>query len=114
MSEPQPERRRDYWADCARLLYWAYFKPYTYENWLRSIHQELGPLIAPFVFRDSYDENPALRRFASQTLILLIVPVALAIVGVCTVTTIVTGSLVQWLLSTLFFMGWCSGVWLVV
>ncbi|MBD2741355.1 hypothetical protein [Coleofasciculus sp. FACHB-1120] len=32
-----------YLAEFVRILYWTYFKPYTFASWLRDIHPALKP-----------------------------------------------------------------------
>ncbi len=60
----------NYLGECFRLLFWAYFKPYTFAKWLREIHPELKPHDNPFIFRRCFNTNPQLRRYAWQVLIL--------------------------------------------
>ena len=55
-----------YISECVRLLYWIYFKPYTFANWLRDIHPELKPDNNPFAKRVEFRTNPRLRRYAGQ------------------------------------------------
>lgn len=57
-------------AECFRLLFWAYFKPYTFAKWLREIHPELKPHDNPFIFRRHFSSNPQLHRYARQVWIL--------------------------------------------
>jgi len=56
----------NYTAECARLLYWAFFKPYTLRRWLREIDPELADDSNPFKMRDKWPANPRLRRYAGQ------------------------------------------------
>ena len=39
----------NYLAECARFLYWMYFKPYTFEKWLKTIHPDLKPDNHPYI-----------------------------------------------------------------
>ena len=52
---------------CARLLFWAYFKPYTLTRYLHEIHQDLWPNINPFSLKAGFPDNPSLARYAWQT-----------------------------------------------
>ncbi|NJR16987.1 MAG: ATP-binding protein [Calothrix sp. CSU_2_0] len=61
---------RDYVNECVHLLFWAYFKPYTFSRWLREIHPELKPQDNPFKFRKYFPNNPQLQRYAWQVWIL--------------------------------------------
>ena len=53
-------------AECVRILYWAYFKPYTFANWLRDIHPELKAIDNPFKMNAEFNSNPRLHRYAQQ------------------------------------------------
>ncbi|MBF2064280.1 MAG: ATP-binding protein [Calothrix sp. C42_A2020_038] len=73
---------RTYVAECIRLLYWAYFKPYSFASWLREIHPELKPQDNPFRMRSEFANNPRLARYAWQVWLLtavLPVPIMLLV-----------------------------------
>jgi uncharacterized protein len=60
----------NYLAECIRLLYWAYFKPYSFASWLHEIHPELTPQDNPFRMRYEFANNPRLARYAWQVWLL--------------------------------------------
>jgi hypothetical protein len=55
-----------YIGECLRLLYWTYFKPYTFKYWLQDIHPDLRPRDNPFSKKAEFDNNPRLHRYAGQ------------------------------------------------
>jgi AAA+ ATPase superfamily predicted ATPase len=55
-----------YIGECLRLLYWTYFKPYTFKYWLQDIHPGLTPTDNPFSKKVEFDNNPRLHRYAGQ------------------------------------------------
>lgn len=55
----------NYVAECVRLLYWSYFKPFTFRRWLRDINPELKPTDNINKQAEFYI-NPRLRRYAGQ------------------------------------------------
>ena len=57
---------RAYVAECARILYWAVFKPFTFARWLRDILPDLKLMDSPFKMRKEFPTNPRLRRYAGQ------------------------------------------------
>ncbi|MBP5976876.1 AAA family ATPase, partial [Brasilonema sp. CT11] len=95
-----------YIAECTRLLYWSYFKPYTFANWLRDIHPELEPITNPFAKRAEFSTNPRLRRYAGQVWWLTAVTPVVAVLVVAPVYTLVSGELFNWLRSGLLWLGW--------
>ena len=99
-----------YVAECVRLLYWAYFKPYTYERWLRDIHPELQPRNNPFDKKAEFRANPRLRRYAGQVWwVTLLVPFFVVLL-IAPVYTLVSGESSRWFFSFIFFLGWVIGM----
>ncbi|AFY52888.1 hypothetical protein Riv7116_0284 [Rivularia sp. PCC 7116] len=106
-----------YLAECFRILYWAYFKPYTFAKWLRNIHPELNPIDNPFKIKAEFNRNLPLSRYAEQVWwITAIVPTLLVLLTGLIYATI-NRELQLYLSSTLpnsllFIIGWWVGLWL--
>lgn len=98
-----------YVAECVRLLYWAYFKPFTFERWLRDIHPELKPGDNPFDKRAEFRTNPRLRRYAGQVWWLTVVVPVVAVLLVAPVYILVSGKSFNWFISCFFLAGWFIG-----
>jgi AAA+ ATPase superfamily predicted ATPase len=99
-----------YISECVRLLYWIYFKPYTFANWLRDIHPELKPNDNPFAKRVEFRTNPRLRRYAGQVWWLTVVVPLLAVLLVGVVYTVFSSEPFNWFHSCLFLLGWWIGL----
>ncbi|BAZ52255.1 hypothetical protein NIES4103_49140 [Nostoc sp. NIES-4103] len=98
-----------YVAECVRLLYWTYFKPFTFERWLRDIHPELKPRDNPFAKRAEFRTNPRLRRYAWQVWWLTAVVPVLAVLLVTPIYTLASGKSFNWFVSCVFLVGWLIG-----
>jgi hypothetical protein len=110
MNTPHPLKL--FLTDCARLLYWTYFKPYTFNQWLQKIHPSLDFKTNPFQFRQEFANNLPLQRYADQVLwITLITPWLVALI-VAIPYTLISGTPFQWFVSVLFLAGYSLGVWL--
>jgi hypothetical protein len=57
---------KTYLLECLRLLYWAFFKPFTLRSYLRDIHPDLKPDSDPFRLLRQNPDNARLRRYADQ------------------------------------------------
>jgi hypothetical protein len=57
---------KTYLLECLRLLYWAFFKPFTLRSYLRDIHPDLKPDSDPFRLLRQNPDNAQLRRYADQ------------------------------------------------
>ncbi|MGV0103359.1 putative STAND NTPase 1 domain-containing protein [Nostoc sp. DSM 114160] len=98
-----------YVAECVRLLYWIYFKPFTFERWLRDIHPQLKPTDNPFDKRDEFGTNPRLRHYAGQvSWLTAIAPIIFAVLLLALFFTLVSGKSFEFL-SCIFLMGWFIG-----
>ncbi len=95
-----------YVAECVRLLYWIYFKPFTFERWLRDIHPELKPRDNPFDKRAEFRTNSRLRRYAGQVSWLSAVVPIFAVLLVAPVYTLFSGESFNWFRSCVFLAGW--------
>ncbi len=69
----------NYITECARLLYWIYFKPYTLKRWLQDIHPDLKPDDNPYLKLKQLPSNKPLRRYAGQVFWLTVTTPQLAI-----------------------------------
>ena len=101
---------RNYLAECVRLLYWIYFKPFTLAEWLREIHPDLKSNTNPFTMRAEFRGNPKLRRYAGQVWFLTVaVPVVAALLfGI--IYSLAVGPF-NWSRSSLYLIGWFLGNW---
>ncbi|MDZ8090757.1 MAG: ATP-binding protein [Nostoc sp. DedQUE05] len=95
----------NYVAECVRLIYWIYFKPFTFERWLRDIHPQLKPRDNPFNKRAEFHTNPRLRRYAGQVWWVTAVVQIVAVLLVARVYTLVSGDSFNWFQSSVFLMG---------
>ena len=98
----------NYVAECVRLLYWSYFKPFTFERWLREIHPELKPRDNPFNKQAEFRTNPPLRRYARQVWWLTAVVPMFTVLLVAPIYTLVSGESFNWLICV-FLAGWFIG-----
>ena len=48
MTQSRWQTWASWWQECGRLLYWAYFKPFTLADHLRSIHPKLRATSSPY------------------------------------------------------------------
>jgi AAA+ ATPase superfamily predicted ATPase len=103
-----------YVAECLRLLYWAYFKPFTFKSWLRDIHPELKPTDNPFSKRGEFRTNPRLRRYAGQVWWLGFSISLLSVMLMELVLFLATGKPIDCLSTGLLILGYGSGLWLIV
>jgi len=95
-----------YVAECVRILYWAYFKPFTFASWLRAIHPELTPTDNPFAKRAEFRTNISLQRYAGQVWWLIAVVPLLAVLVVGSVYTGFSSETFNWLRSSLLLLVW--------
>lgn len=100
-----------YIAECIRLLYWIYFKRYTFANWLQDIHLGLKPDTNPFAKRAKFSTNPRLRRYAGQVWWLTAVVPVVVMLMVALVNALVSSEPFNWLRNgLLFWLGWLIGL----
>ncbi|MDW8102704.1 MAG: hypothetical protein RMK30_07505 [Anaerolineae bacterium] len=97
------ESLRTYIAECARLLYWAYFRPYTFSDWLWEIDPDLGIDENPFRYRARFSSNPRLRHYAGQVWWLSATVPILA--------PLFAAGPFAWSWSFRFLLGWWAGLW---
>jgi len=102
----QVSRFWTYISECFRLLYWSYFKPYTFASWLRDIHPELKPTDNPFAKRAEFRHNPPLHRYAGQVWWLTAVVPLLAVLVVGSVYTGSSSQTFNWFRSSLLLLVW--------
>ncbi|MBN1812818.1 MAG: AAA family ATPase, partial [Anaerolineae bacterium] len=105
-----------YVTECARILYWSYFKPFTFRSWLREIAPDLDMDDNPFKRRADFDGNPRLRRYANQAWWLAAAVPLLAVLLVGPAYSLLAPLLAaesfDWSLSLRFLLGWWVGLWL--
>ncbi|MBE9207999.1 AAA family ATPase [Nostoc sp. LEGE 06077] len=110
MSQTSPKSGFwNYVAECLRLLHWIYFKPFTFERWLRDIHPELKPRDDPFDKQAEFRSNPRLRRYAGQVWWLTALAPIFVVLLVAPVYTLVSGESFNWFKSLIFLLGWLIG-----
>ena len=109
----QPNSLSEFWtylSECARLLYWAYFKPFTFKRWLADIHPELGPTDNPFSKHREFAQNPPLRRYAYQVWRLSLTVPLLTVLLSAPIYSLASGEPFDGLRNSLFFLGWATGL----
>ena len=112
MSERAISRFRACVTGCARLLYWACFKPYTLNRWLQEIDPDLDDTTNPFRLRERFAANPRLRRYAGQCWWLAAVTPLLVTLLVGALYSLLAPEPFDWARSGLFLLGWWLGLWL--
>lgn len=100
---------RNYINECARLLYWIYFKPYTLKQELQKIHPDLKPDDNPYLKLKQFPDNKPLRRYAGKVFWLTVITPQLAILLVGLIYTAVAQASFNWLMSESFYAGWIFG-----
>lgn len=110
-------KNRSYLTECFRILYWAYFKPYTFAKWLRNIHPDLKPIDNPFKIKAEFNRNLPLSRYAEQVWWITAIVPTLLVLLTGLIYAIFSGELQLYLSSTLpnsllFIIGWWIGLWL--
>ncbi|MHC5851236.1 ATP-binding protein [Nostoc sp.] len=98
----------NYVVECMCLLYWAYFKPFTFKRWLRDINPELKPTDDINKQAEFYID-PRLRRYAGQARWLTAVVPMFAVLLVAPVYILISGESFNWFLSCVFLVGWFIG-----
>ena len=99
----------DYIAECTRLLYWIFFKPYTLKQWLSNIHSDLEPDTNPYLKLRQFPKNKCLRRYAGQVFWLTTITPQLAVLLIGITYTVVAQETFAWNISELFLTGWIIG-----
>jgi hypothetical protein len=110
---------KTYLLECLRLLYWAFFKPFTLRSYLQDIHPDLKPYSDPFRLLRQNPDNAQLRRYADQAWWLaLAAPWVVAVIAGVLLPLLlpqalpVQGGIPQfdWQDSLLFLGGWTLGL----
>jgi AAA+ ATPase superfamily predicted ATPase len=110
---------KTYLLECLRLLYWAFFKPFTLRSYLQDIHPDLKPYSDPFRLLRQNPDNAQLRRYADQAWWLaLAAPWVVAVIAGMLLPLLlpqalpVQGGIPQfdWQDSLLFLGGWTLGL----
>ncbi len=100
-----------YVGECLRLLYWAFFKPFTFNHWLQ---QEVHPYLElnrnPFVYRREFAYNQPLQRYADQVLWLTLVTPWFIMLMMGGVYTLSSDEAFLWSRSMLLLCGWNLGM----
>lgn len=107
---PPANNFRSYVAECARLLYWIYFKPYTFERWLRDIHPELELETNLLIMEAEFLTNAHLRRYAGQIWWLTGTVTWLAVILIAPIYTSISHQSFNWLYTKVFLAGWTIGL----
>lgn len=99
-----------FWRECLQILCWTYFKPYTLQNYVNSLHPQLSAFGNAWVLRAEFADNPRLRRYAEQSWWLtILVPIA-AILLVAPIYSTFAAEEFDFLTSGLFILGWSIGL----
>jgi uncharacterized protein len=105
-----PQRLLTYLQECLRLLYWSYFKPYTFRRWLREIHPTLDIYDNPFKERAAFADNPHLKRYAEQVKwLVMLVPIFIS-VAISLLYSLLSSESFNWIISIVFLAGWVIGI----
>ena len=99
----------NYIAECTRLLYWTYFKPYTLKRLLSDIHLDLDPFDNPYQKLKQYPKNNRLRCYAGQVFLLIAITPQLAILLIGLIYSAIAQEPFNWLISESFVPGWIFG-----
>ena len=111
VSKASPAKKLgNYLGECIRILYWAYFKPFTFNKWLGDIHPELDFRTNPFKFQAEFPTNPRLYRYAGQVWWLAATVPLLVTLIVAPIYSLTTGESFDWFSSTLVLLGWLIGL----
>ncbi|MDJ0620024.1 MAG: AAA family ATPase [Calothrix sp. MO_192.B10] len=108
-----------YVTECLRLLYWIYFKPFTFKRWLQDILQNINiTLESKHTFMGihpgwmmlwGFHIYPPLRHYARQFWWLTAVTPILAVLLVAPVYTFFSGESFNWFHSGQVWLGWFIG-----
>ncbi|MDW8147063.1 MAG: hypothetical protein RMJ48_12360 [Roseiflexaceae bacterium] len=101
-NAPAQPNRRSFLAECASILYWAFFKPSTFHRWLRAIDPDLDVVTNPFSLRERFGANPRLRRYANQVWLISALAPALAMPLAGIIHPLLSGGLSAGLLACCF------------
>ncbi|NER26524.1 MAG: AAA family ATPase [Symploca sp. SIO1C4] len=114
MIKPTPTSK--FWIDiaqCLRLFYWTYFKPFTLSRWLhQNIDPELEPSDNPFEKQVDFASKPQLYRYGLQTWLVNGTVPPLGVLLLAPLYSQATGAPFYWQLSGLLLPGWWVGLWL--
>jgi len=96
---------------CLRLLYWGYFKPFTLQRYLQTIHPELKDDSNPFAMQSEWEAYPQLRQYATLLWWTVVaVPWGVTLLfGL--LYTLISPYPFKWEGSLLFLVGWTVGNW---
>jgi uncharacterized protein len=100
----------NYLAECVRLLYWSYFKPFTLGELGSEIHPDLKSYTNPFSMRTEFRGNPKLRRYAGQVWLLTVAVPVVAVLLVGIIYSLAVEPF-NWSISSLSLIGWFLGNW---
>ncbi|NJN61454.1 MAG: AAA family ATPase, partial [Coleofasciculaceae cyanobacterium RL_1_1] len=99
-----------YVLECLQILYGAFFKPFSLQHQLRTIHPELSPWSSPFELRSEFATNPRLKRYANQAWLLSAIAPLLITAIVAPLYTLFARETFDWVDPGLFFLGWWIGL----
>jgi hypothetical protein len=103
-----------YVAEYIRLLYWAYFKPFTFSRWLHNLHPELDLDKNPFNRKAEFPDYPRLHRYARQVWLSTVVflPTTVLLPGV--LYDLTTSKPHNWFSTSSYLLGFWFGLWLAM
>lgn len=103
-----------YVIECIQLLYWSFFKPFTFTEWLEEIHPKLKTYTNPFQYNQEFETRPKLHRYAKQfAWINAFAPFFIVILVVIPYSYFSDISF-QWFFATFSFIGWWTGIIIIV
>ncbi|MBF0183604.1 MAG: hypothetical protein HQM06_04330, partial [Magnetococcales bacterium] len=106
-NDPPPRPFSLPWLrECGFILYASFFKPYSYQAYLKQIHPLLQQDGNPFQFRDAFADNPRLHTFAWQSWWLaMLFPLLMT-----ALTALLWSDYFNWDRPLLFLFGWSIGL----
>jgi uncharacterized protein len=94
---------------CLQIFYWAFFKPNTLNQKIKSIHPDLDSDDNPFKLQAAFATNAALRRYAHQVWLLTVGSPVVVVAIVAPLYMLFTHTQFRWWTSFQFIGGWVVG-----
>ena len=105
----------NYFVECSRIPYWAYFKPFTFKRSLSNLNPHLNTNHNLLILLKSsiVYENRELKSYAGKIFTLTIAIPFLTIIFFAPVYTLLTGQSFDWLSNFVFLISWLISLLLV-
>lgn len=102
---------RTFIRECVYILYLAFFKPFTFSQWLRRVHPELVIDSNPLRKRFGMDNNPRVLRYARQIQFLSAIVPLIIILIIGPIYSLIADEY-RWDHSFAYLLGWWFSLWL--